>query len=295
MIRIGLVDFDTSHVEAFTQRLNHLEVPETEWVEGAKVVAGCPGDSEMMPERIPGYTQRLREFGVELVARPEDLLGKIDAVMITSQQGKRHLERARLFLEQGIPTFVDKPFAPNVEQADAMIALAKRHNAPLLSCSSLRYDTQVQAALQKQEAQGRLLAADVWGTASLHPGNPGLLNYGIHGVEILYTLLGSGCRRVQAVSAEPGEVITGLWPDGQIGVLRGTRTGPYEFGFVAHYEKARLPFKAEGSGYREMLKVIVQMCETKQPPLDYAVMREIIAFIQAAEQSKTQDGAAVAL
>jgi predicted dehydrogenase len=295
MIRIGLVDFDTSHVEAFTQRLNHLEVPETEWVEGAKVVAGCPGDSEMMPERIPGYTQRLREFGVELVARPEDLLGKIDAVMITSQQGKRHLERARLFLEQGIPTFVDKPFAPNVEQADAMIALAKKHNAPLLSCSSLRYDTQVQAALRKQEAQGRLLAADVWGTASLHPGNPGLLNYGIHGVEILYTLLGPGCQRVQAVSAEPGEVITGLWPDGQIGVLRGTRTGPYEFGFVAHYEKARLPFEAEGSGYREMLKVIVQMCETKQPPLDYAVMREIIAFIQAAEQSKTQDGAAVAL
>ena len=44
-VRIGLVDFDTSHVVAFTQRLNHLEVPETQWVEGGTVVMGCPGES----------------------------------------------------------------------------------------------------------------------------------------------------------------------------------------------------------------------------------------------------------
>ena len=35
MIRIGLVDFDTSHVEAFTQRLNHVAIAESEWVDGA--------------------------------------------------------------------------------------------------------------------------------------------------------------------------------------------------------------------------------------------------------------------
>src|SRR5262245_54545889 len=138
MIRVGLVDFDTSHVEAFTQRLNHLDVPESEWVEGAKVVVGCPGESDIMPERIPGYTEKLRGYGVELVERPGDLFGKIDAVMIESQQGSRHLERARPFLEAGVPTFVDKPFVENVAQADALIALAEKHNAPLMSCSSLR-------------------------------------------------------------------------------------------------------------------------------------------------------------
>src|SRR5690349_7919943 len=143
MIRIGLVDFDTSHVEAFTQRFNHLDIAETEWVDGARVVAGCPGDSQIMPERIPGYTEKLRGYGIELVASPQDLLGKIDAVMIESQQGSRHLERARPFLEAGLPTFVDKPFAETVAQAEAMIALAQKHNAPLLSCSALRFDHQV--------------------------------------------------------------------------------------------------------------------------------------------------------
>jgi virulence factor len=52
MIRVGLVDFDTSHVEAFTQRFNHLDVAESEWVDGAKVVAGCPVGSRIVPERI---------------------------------------------------------------------------------------------------------------------------------------------------------------------------------------------------------------------------------------------------
>jgi virulence factor len=74
MLRIGLVDFDTSHVVAFTQRLNHIDVSETEWVAGAKVVAGCPGESSMMPERIPGYASQLRDYGVNLVAKPADLI-----------------------------------------------------------------------------------------------------------------------------------------------------------------------------------------------------------------------------
>src|SRR5881396_903684 len=94
VIRVGLVDFDTSHVVEFTKRLNHVDIGQADWVEGAKVVAACPGDSQIMPERIPGYTEQLKKYGIEMVNRPEDLIGKIDAVMIESQQGSRHLERA---------------------------------------------------------------------------------------------------------------------------------------------------------------------------------------------------------
>jgi hypothetical protein len=296
MLRIGLVDFDTSHVEAFTQRFNHLDIAETEWVDGARVVAGCPGDSEMMPERIPGYTEKLRGYGIELVARPEDLLGKIDAVMIESQQGARHLERARPFLEAGLPTFVDKPFAQTVAQAEAMIALAKTHNAPLLSCSALRYDPQIAAALAKQEPLGRILSVDVWGACALHPGNPGLLHYGIHGVEMLYALLGPGCRQVRTIRTEPGEVAVALWPNDIPSTLRGLRAGQYGFGFVAHYEKGHVPYSIEGAAfYRELLKTFVRMCETRAPVLDYATMREIIAFIGAADASAEQGGAAQSL
>jgi len=292
MIRIGLVDFDTSHVEAFTQRFNHIDVAEPEWVTGAKVVAGCPGDSQIMPERIPGYTAKLKQYGIELVDRPQDLLGKIDAVMIESQQGSRHLERARPFLEAGLPTFVDKPFAETVADADAMIALARKHNAPLLSCSALRYDPQITAALNRCKDLGSILSVDAWTAAALHQGNPGLLHYGIHGVEIAYALMGPGCRSVHSIFTDKGEVNVGLWSNGHASTVRGLRDGKTGFGAVVHYEKGNEVFIVEGSAfYRELLKTYVKMCETRQPPMDYAVMREVIAFCAAAVKSHQRDGA----
>lgn len=292
MIRIGLVDFDTSHVEAFTQRFNHLDVAQSEWVDGAKVVAGCPGDSEIMPERIAGYTEKLRGYGIEIVEKPEDLIGKIDVVMIESQQGKRHLKRAEPFIKAGLPIFVDKPFAETLGEAEKMIDLAQKHNVPLLSCSSLRYDPKVKEALALQSKYGKLLSADVWGAAELHPGNPGLLHYGIHGVELLYALMGAGCEKAQMTATPEGEVVTGVWKNGQVGSVRGIRAGQYGFGFVAHYEKGNVPFVIEGAAfYRELLKVFVEMCRTKKPPIDYAVMREIMAFIRAADASRAKQGA----
>jgi predicted dehydrogenase len=216
--------------------------------------------------------------------------------MIESQQGARHLERARPFLEAGLPTFVDKPFAQTVEDAEAMIALAEQYKTPLLSCSSLRYDPQVTLALAQQAERGRLLSADIWGACSLHEGNPGLLHYGIHGVETLYALLGPGCREVRGVRNDAGEVQVALWENEHLSTLRGLRAGQYGFGFVAHYEKGNMPFVVEGSAaYRELLKVFVRMCETRTPPLDYAVMAEIMRFIRAADASADQNGAPMAL
>ena len=85
MIRLGIVDFDTSHVIAFTQRLNRVDVGEEQWVDGAKVVAGCPGESVLSPERIPGYTEQMQEYGVPLVENPEELIGQVDAVLIANR------------------------------------------------------------------------------------------------------------------------------------------------------------------------------------------------------------------
>lgn len=296
MIRVGLVDFDTSHVAEFTKRLNHVGIGKEHWVDGAKVVAGCPGDSRMMPERIPGYTEQLRGYGIELVSRPEDLLGKIDAVMIESQQGDRHLERARPFLNADLPTFVDKPFTQSSSQADELIALARTHCAPLMSCSALRYAPEVQEAVKRQKDLGKLLSVDAWGSASLHKGNPGLLNYGIHGVEIIYTLMGKGCVEVQYAATPGGDVTTGRWANGHYGVLRGIRDGQGGFGFTAHYEKGHFAATVAGSAYyTAMLNAVVEMFTTGKEPIDLDESREIVRFIEVARASEQAGGRPVPL
>ena len=94
MIRLGIVDFDTSHAVEFTKRLNHIDIAEDQWVNGAKVVAGVPGTSQISPEVIAGNTETLKKYGVTLYDKPEDLFGKVDAVLVESVDGSVHLARA---------------------------------------------------------------------------------------------------------------------------------------------------------------------------------------------------------
>ena len=101
MVKIGIVDFDTSHVVAFTQRINHVGVDSDQWVNGAKVTVGCPGKSLLSPERIPGFTQQMQEYGVPLVDTPEEIIGQVDAVMIESVDGSVHYDRTLPFWKRG--------------------------------------------------------------------------------------------------------------------------------------------------------------------------------------------------
>lgn len=296
MIRVGLVDFDTSHVVAFTQRLNHVGVAEDQWVNGAKVVMGCPGTSDISPERIPGYVAQLKEYGVEIVDKPEDMIGKIDAVCVESQGGSPHLERAKPFIEAKLPVFVDKPFTCSVADAKALFALAAQHNVPLFSSSSLRYALEVQEVKAQEAELGKVVGADAYSPASLHPLNPGLFHYGIHGVETLFALMGKGCQVVQCADTEGTTVVTGSWKDGRIGTVRGTRKGAHSYGFAAFCEK-RVVVKPINAAtiYRELLKVIVKMFETKQAPLDPQETIEIVAFIESAMESANNHGGRITL
>ena len=192
MIRLGIVDFDTSHVVEFTKRLNHIDVDEEQWVEGAKIVVGCPGESLLSPERIPGFTKQMQEYGVPLVEKPEEMIGQIDAVLIESVEGSFHYKQTAPFLEAGLPAFVDKPFTCDLAEAQALAALAQSKNVPIFTSSSLRYGLEVVEIKNKGEETGRILGAEVSSPAPLHPRNPGLFHYGLHGVETLYALMGPG-------------------------------------------------------------------------------------------------------
>ncbi len=291
MIRLGIVDFDTSHAVEFTRRLNHVDIAEDQWVEGAKVVAGVPGTSKIAPESIPGYTAKMKEYGVALFDDPADLFGKIDAVMIESVDGSVHLERARPFLERGMPTYVDKPFACSLADARTMVDLAQRTHSPIMSSSSLRYAPEVVAAKDGTDATGPVVGVSTYGPSPTHPRNPGLYHYGIHPVEILVTLMGTGCRRVVCLNSEGTTLATGEWADGRLGSIRGIRQGRPAYGFTVFGEKG---VATQGVGtqyiYRELLKKIVQMFTTKEAPIDIRETLELVAFIEAANKSGAAGG-----
>ena len=291
MIRLGILDFDTSHCVEFTKRLNHIDIAAEQWVEGAKVVIGCAGESKLSPERIAGYTEQMKKYDVTLVDKPEAMIGKVDAMLIEAVDGSVHWERAKPFLEAGVPCFFDKPFACSLSDAKKIVELADKKKVPVFSSSALRYATEVTAYVADAK-HGKILGCTTYGPASEHERNPGLFHYGIHAVEILYTLMGPGCVRVTCTHEKNTDVATGTWKDGRIASVRGNRTGGSSFGFTAFAEKGPTAV-AVGTGviYRELLKKVVETFATGKPPIDIAVSVEIVAFIEAAFKSGNNHGA----
>ena len=126
VLRAGVIGLDTSHAPAFAELLNSAK-PESEFG-GVKVVAAFPGGSPDIPasaDRVDGYTKKFRELGIEIVPSIDELLKKVDVVLLESVDGRPHLEQVVPVLKAGKPVFVDKPVAGSLADAIAIFRLAE--------------------------------------------------------------------------------------------------------------------------------------------------------------------------
>lgn len=296
MLRLGIVDFDSSHSIEFTRRFNHAGVDVDQCVNGARVVLGCPGTSAMSPERIPGFINEIRDCGVEIVDAPEDMIGRIDAVLVLSLCGSDHLPRVRPFLEAGIPAYVDKPFACSLADAEEMVRLSREHDVLMFHSSALPFSEEVEAFRRRSEQYGRVHGAMTYGPAKRADGNPGLFHYGIHAVALLYALMEPGCESVTTNYTADAETVTANWADGRIATLRGVRAGSAAYGFLAFCENgvAHQPVSTRYA-YRNLCRSIVESFQTGQPAVPHEHNFEEVRFVLAALRSEQQDGATVRL
>lgn len=289
-IKIGIIGFDTSHVSAFAKLLNDENDPNH--VEGGKIICGFPSfspDIEASYSRVDGFKKELVEkWGVELVNSVEELIEKVDAVLLESNDGRRHLKEARPVIEAKKPLFIDKPMTASYKDAVEIFSLAKKFNCPVFSSSSLRFDYNIQNV--KKEVKNNVFGCDAFSPAALEKTNPGLFWYGIHGVEILYTYMGPGCEEIYCEKTDDFHFVVGKWKDGRIGTVRGTRKGVHEYGATVFGEEKvyQVLFSKEVPLYAQLLKEIIKFFKTGIPPVREEETLEIIKFIEGALLSEKE-------
>lgn len=295
-LKLGLIGLDTSHVVIFSDEFNNPEAKHH--IDGAKVVAAWPGgspDLQSSISRVPGYTKDLQEkFGVKIMDSIEDVVAASDAILHTSLDGRVHLEQFKRIAAAGPgkPVFVDKPFALSTAVAKEIFAVAEKHGCPIFTSSSLRF-TGALTRILTPEAKPTVKGAQFHGPAAFEPTNPGFYWYGIHPVEMLYTTMGTGCRSVRCVGLENHDLITGVWSDGRIGSVQTNRTGNYTYHGVIHFEKesVHVDVQAETKGFFTCLgEAIMEFFQTRQPPVSAAETIELIRFIEAANESRANNG-----
>ena len=292
-LRVGIIGLDTSHVVAFTGILNAPK-PKPEFA-GVRVVAAFPGgspDVESSHTRVAGFTMDLKEkYGVEIVGSIDELLPKVDVVLLESVDGRPHLEQVKPVIKAGKPVFIDKPVAGTLADAIRIYDLAKEKNVPVFSSSSLRFAADVQA-MKNNAKLGGILGCMTYGPCSLEPHHPDLFWYGIHGVETLYTLMGPGCESVSRVQTKDAEIVTGTWKDGRVATFRGIRAGKSDYGMVVFGSKA-IESQTIKHSYEPLVVEIIKFFRGGPAPVSAEETVELFAFMEAADESKRKGGAIV--
>ncbi len=293
-IRIGIIGCDTSHVPAFADAFADPNAAGD--LAGFQVVAAYPGGSPDIPssiDRVPMYTEHLRKMGVEIVDSVESLLPLVDVVLLESLVGRKHLEQVRPVLEAGKRVFVDKPVAGSLDDAVAIFSLSEDLAVPLFSSSSLRFSPGI-IGMRNDVRTGKVIGCDAYGPCSLEEHHPDLFWYGVHGMEILYTIMGPGCESVSRGHRDGTDFVMGVWKDGRIGTFRGIRAGASGYGATVFGEKGIAP-AGEYKGYGPLVLEIAKFFKTGVSPIPAEETLEMFAFMEAADESKRQQGKSVSI
>lgn len=291
-IRIGVIGLSV-HSDDYTNIINGTP--------GGNGRQGClvtvlyhpPGnpDVEFKEEQLARFSASVTKNGVRLVNSIAEMLPEVDAVMLLTNDGRPHLKEILPVLKAGKPVYVDKPMAESFANVKAIFRQAEKYKVPIFTSSPLRYVRRAQQ-FAAGETVGKVTGAETYGPAPIQKSHTDLFWDGIHGVELLYTVMGTGCEYVSRTFSPAGDLVTGIWKDGRTGVFRGLRSGRIGFGGTV--------FGTEGiaeiggfDGYQGLVDVILTFFKTGQPPVSAAETLEIYAFMAAADVSKKKEGSLV--
>jgi hypothetical protein len=293
-IRVGIIGLDAHAVPWTTIVVDPKVAPP---ISEMKIVAAVPSYSPDIPfsaDNIQNNIKAMRGMGVEIVETVEAMLPKVDAVLLLSIDGRTHLKQAQPVFAAKKPIFIDKPVAASLVDVVRIYERAKSTGTPLFSNSALRYAPGT-VALRGKLSVGRVLGCDAYSSnAPLEPSHRDLFYYGIHGCEILFTIMGPGCKTVSRVKTPTADLAVGVWADGRLGTFRGIRQGQVGFGATVFGDKA-VAQSGRFEGYEPLLAEIARFFKSGRPPVSPEQTMEIYAFMEGADESKRQGGVPISL
>ena len=290
-LRAGIIGTDTSHVPQFV-RIFHAH---PEWK--VRIVAAFKGGSPDLPlsaNRLEGFAKTIQEAGVEIVDSIDTLLSKVDVVLLTSVDGRPHLAQVTPVFKAGKRVFIDKPLAASLEDARRIAAMSRQTRTPFFSASSVRFHKDI-PALRDKPGLGKIKKVEATYLQQPLEFHPDLFYYGIHGVEALYAVMGTGCTALTRRVEGNVDVTTCTWTDGRVGTFRGLpkadATQP-----VIRLTAENGTAETKGSADNEsIVRAIAEFFHTGRAPVDPDQTIEVFEFMTAAQLSKERGGAEVKL
>ena len=205
-----------------------------------------------IPSPHSGMTSRewCEKYGIACCDTLEELIEKSDCLIVLSPDNcEMHEELCRLPLASGKLTYVDKTFAPDLDTARRIFAMANAGKTPCYSTSALRFASEYGTVCKEQ-----ITAINCWGPS-------GFETYSIHQLEPLMMLMGVAAEKVLYTEAENWYQLLVAFADGRQGSISGYRTGSPFMMNIAGKESSQL-IRVESDFFHNFIVELVKFFRT---------------------------------
>ncbi|GAB3925498.1 Gfo/Idh/MocA family protein [Larkinella terrae] len=219
-----------------------------------------------------------------------DLIGQVDAVILGRDDPENHVEMAKPFIEAGVPLFIDKPLAGSLDDL-AYFAEQVANGKFVMSCSSMRYATELRAVKNEFGLLGKLQLATAVGKKDW-------IHYGVHMLEGLFMLLDDPTPvSVRHVGRDGGDVVYLEFADGfQATVhLFMDISLTFQISLFGKDGWRLIEVKNWFGMFRDNLIEFIRSVEENRPRLDFVKTERIIRTLVAAHESLAAGGKTVYL
>lgn len=233
--------------------------------------------------------------GVRRGVTIEDTCKDADAVMILAPDNiDAHLALCQQAFPLNKPMFLDKYLAPNVGEAQQIVALAQQLGIPLLCSSGLRYAQEVQDLLHELNAPIEEMYARGMGKWA---------GYGIHTISPLVRAMGGNVKRIADTGTATVRLIALDYGEGRFATAEvrvaenGYQVLPWQVGVrpagdTKYYTAQVAQFE---QFYINQLQAILDFFGTGQPDMSLEDALAVVAILEAAERSQAEGGAWVTM
>jgi predicted dehydrogenase len=184
-----------------------------------------------------------------IVSSPEEMIGEIDALLLARDDAQNHLKFAQMFIESGLPVYIDKPFALSKNVAESIFSI-ERYPGQIFSCSALRFAKELMLSSQDRECIGEIRhvtgrVPKSWSKYIVHVIDPIIANLGPQGSVL----------DISKLSWEGRVMVNFRWESGVTCSLQsyGDLSAPIDLEFIGTKGCRRLVFSDSFSAFKSAL------------------------------------------
>jgi predicted dehydrogenase len=219
-----------------------------------------------------------------------DMIGQVDAVILSRDDPENHFQMAWPFIEAGVPIFIDKPLTIDREEL-ARFAEASETGNLIMSCSSMRYAHECRTAKTSLARLGRIELITAVGKKDW-------VKYGVHLLEAIFAVLDDPIpESVQYVGGGGKDIVVLTFTDGLKVTLHLSMdiSSTFQFSLFGSNDWQLVDIRNSYSMFKENIVEFIRSVEEKKSRLPFEKTYTIMDTLIAGIESKQRNGILIKL